>query len=310
METEKKINLAREIYRRVAAEGAMLYFMLIKLCLVDHMYQYSLESFTTFFFKAIDKTEAFDEEEARVLALREVIRMTIYQWVLRGLFVRHALIFRCQLTFRLMAKKIMTVEYTEKEMSYLINCPTRTDVMNPLKEWLPDLAWYGLQKLNEIEGFENFVQQLEKEAPNRFRDWYNELAPEGEKLPLEWKKLDQMPFQKLLVIRVLRPDRITTALDDFVRHNLPRGGEFVDCDSTASFQQILLSTYEDSTTTTPIYFILSPGANPVQAVEALARQQGSDPAKMLHQVALGQGQDVVAMAKLDIGHKDGHWVML
>lgn len=31
---------------------------------------------------------------------------------------------------------------------------------------------------------------------------------------------------------------------------------------------------------------------------------------MLHQVALGQGQDVIAMAKLDIGHKDGHWVML
>jgi dynein heavy chain len=66
----------------------------------------------------------------------------------------------------------------------------------------------------------------------------------------------------------------------------------------------------DSTTTTPIYFILSPGANPVQAVENLARQQGNDPSKMLHQVALGQGQDVVAMAKLDIGHKDGHWVML
>lgn len=88
----------------------------------------------------------------------------------------------------------MTVEYTDKEMNYLINCPTRTDIMNPLKEWLPDLAWFGLQKLNEIEGFENFVQQLEKEAPNRFRDWYNELAPEDEKLPLEWKKLDQMPF--------------------------------------------------------------------------------------------------------------------
>jgi dynein heavy chain len=310
VETEKKINFAREIYRRVAAEGAMLYFMLIKLCVVDHMYQYSLESFTTFFFKAIDKTETFEEEEPRVLALREVIRMTIYQWVLRGLFVRHALIFRCQLTFRLMSKKIMHVDYTEKEMSYLINCPTSTSTLNPLKEWLPDLAWFGLQKLNEIEGFENFVQQVEKEAPNRFKDWYNELAPEDEKLPLEWKKLDQMPFQKLLVIRVLRPDRITTALDNFVRHNLPKGGEFVDCDSTSSFAQILLSSYMDSTTTTPIYFILSPGANPVQAVETLARQQGNDPSKMLHQVALGQGQDVVAMAKLDIGHKDGHWVML
>jgi len=53
------------------------------------MYQYSLESFQTFFFKAIDKTEAFDDEEPRVLALRQMIRMTIYQWVSRGLFVRH-----------------------------------------------------------------------------------------------------------------------------------------------------------------------------------------------------------------------------
>jgi dynein heavy chain len=60
-------------------------------------------------------------------------------------------------------------------MSFLINCPIKTDVVNPLKEWLPDLAWFGLQKMNEIEVFENFVQQLEKEAPNRFKDWYNEL---------------------------------------------------------------------------------------------------------------------------------------
>lgn len=43
--TEANINESREIYRRVAAEGSMLYFLLIKLCVVDHMYQYSLESF-------------------------------------------------------------------------------------------------------------------------------------------------------------------------------------------------------------------------------------------------------------------------
>ena len=119
-----------------------------------------------------------------------------------------------------------------------------------------------------------------------------------------------MPFQKLLVVRVLRPDRIPSAIDNFVRKTLPRGDDFVDCDSTSSFQQVLLSSYMDSTTTTPIYFILSPGANPVREVEILARKQGNDPSKMMHSVALGQGQDVVAMNKLDIGHKEGHWVML
>jgi len=103
-DTEIKINSLREIYRKVAAEGAMLYFLLIQFCIVDHMYQYSLESFTTFFFKAIDKTEAFEDEEVRVLALREVIRFVIYQWVSRGLFEKHKQIFRCQLTFRLMQK--------------------------------------------------------------------------------------------------------------------------------------------------------------------------------------------------------------
>jgi len=106
-------------------------------------------------------------------------------------------------------------------MQFLLRCPIKTDVMNPLKEWLPDLAWYSIQKLIEIEGFELFAQNVEKEAPNRFKDWYNALQPESEKLPLDWKKLESMPFQKLLVIRCLRPDRITTALDNFIRKTLP-----------------------------------------------------------------------------------------
>ena len=107
----------------------------------------------------------------------------------------------------------------------------------------------------------------------------------------------------------MRPDRITTAVDNFIRKTLPKGDEYVDCDSTSNFDQILLSSYLDSTTQTPIYFILSPGANPVVAVESLATSQGVD-LKHVHKISLGQGQDVIALAKLEIGHKEGHWVML
>lgn len=210
-----------------------------------------------------------------------------------------------------MQKKIIQVEYSEKEMYFLLNCPIKTDQQNPLKEWLPDLAWFSMQKLIELEGFEQFSQNVVAEAPQRFKDWYNELQPEDEKLPLEWKKLEQQPFQKLLVVRVMRPDRMTTALENFVRKILPKGDQYVDCDSGNSFFQVLQSSYADSTTTTPIYFIISPGADPLKDVEALARKQGIDPNKQLHVVSLGQGQDVFAMSKLDNqGHKDGHWVML
>lgn len=101
-ETEKTINTMREVYRRVAAEGATLYFLLITLNIVNHMYQYSLESFQTFFFKAIENTDPNDSEELRVIDLRFTIRMTVYRWVQRGLKVAHKPIFLTMLTFRLL----------------------------------------------------------------------------------------------------------------------------------------------------------------------------------------------------------------
>lgn len=106
-ETEREINISREAYRSVSAEGAMLYFLLIQLWIIDHMYQYSLESFQNFFFKAIEKTEDTEEIEQRVVLLRQMIRITIYQWVSRGLFERHKQIFLSMLTFRLMQKEVL-----------------------------------------------------------------------------------------------------------------------------------------------------------------------------------------------------------
>ena len=94
------------------------------------------------------------------------------------------------LTFRMMQKGILSVNYTTQQMNFLINCPVTTAVPNPLKKWLPDKAWYSINKLIEIEGFESFAQNLSKDAPQRFQMWYNELDPEERALPLEWRSLE------------------------------------------------------------------------------------------------------------------------
>jgi len=70
------INEEREIYRPVAAEGSMLYFLVITLSVISHMYQYSLESFQNFFFKAMEETTVYDHE--RIDALIKQIRFVIY----------------------------------------------------------------------------------------------------------------------------------------------------------------------------------------------------------------------------------------
>lgn len=105
-------------------------------------------------------------------------------------------------------------------MDFLIKCPMKPGVENTL-DWLPNVSWDTIQALINLEEFRNFAHQLEKEAPNRFKDWYNELSPEEQKLPLDWKRLDSMPFKKLLVIRCLRPDRMTISLNNFIRAVLP-----------------------------------------------------------------------------------------
>ena len=98
--TEIKINDERENYRVLAEEGAMLFFLIISLVVVDHMYQYSLESFIIFFFKAIENTKTQDENRIQELVLN--IRQTIYQWISRGLFEKHKIIFLTMMTFRLL----------------------------------------------------------------------------------------------------------------------------------------------------------------------------------------------------------------
>ena len=53
-------------------------------------------------------------------------------------------------------------------------------------------------------------------------------------------------------------------------------------------------------TRTPIFFILSPGVNPLKDVEALGKKSGyTQMDKNFHNVSLGQGQEVVAEAAMN-----------
>jgi dynein heavy chain len=306
--TEIEINKAREVYRPVASEGAMLYFLLTQLSAINHMYQYSLDSFVLYFYKAIHDTEPSEETLKRVDLLRNCLRLTIYTWVSRGLFESDKLILQSQVTFQLMRRGILKDELVPAHFDFLIRGPKKLGEDNPL-DWLQPAAWNSVQALADLEEFTKFPTDLVDAAP-RFREWFNSIHPESEKLPLDWAALDKTPFLKLLVLRCLRPDRLTVALSQFVRYELPAGDHFVDCDATLNSFQVLEQVLSDSKPFTPIYFILSPGADVVADVDRLAAKQGLVKGTSYHNVSMGQGQDVVAMEKLELAHKQGHWVIL
>lgn len=73
----------------------------------------------------------------------------------------------------------------------------------------------------------------------------------------------------------------------------------------------LAKSFEESSPSTPVFFILSPGVDPVKEVEALGKLQGvSEDFGNFHNVSLGQGQEVIAEQKLDLAYAKGGWVML
>ena len=111
-------------------------------------------------------------------------------------------------------------------------------------------------------------------------------APEKDKFPQEWKKKDAL--QRLCMMRALRPDRMTYAVISFVEEKL--GPKFVENRSVE-----FAKSYQEAGPSTPIFFILSPGVNPLKDVEALGKKLGFTQAdKNFHNVSLGQGQEVVA----------------
>jgi dynein heavy chain len=66
-------------------------------------------------------------------------------------------------------------------------------------------------------------------------------------------------FEKLLLLRVLRPDKLTTAIQQFVVQEM--GQAYVE---PPPFD--LEKCYQDSTAMTPLIFVLSPGSDPMSVL--------------------------------------------
>jgi len=313
-QTERGINEAREVYRPVAREASLLYFLLLRLTAVDHMYQYSLEAFSRFFFKGMERAVPNDKDvSARVANLRAAVRWTVFVWVQRGLFDRHRLVFLTQLTLGLLrAGGLLDPEvsgFTEEGYSFLLRGPSRPGTTGSPVEWLSPTQWGMVLELSELPGFDSLARDLEDSAP-RFLEWFTHVTPETERLPLDWRQLDGQPFRKLLVLRCLRPDRLTVGLRHFVRDTLPNGSMFTECDSKLSSFQVLEQAFHDAGPTTPVYLVLSKGADVGADVERLAAKNGMVLGSTCHVISLGQGQDVVAREALENAHHQGHWVVL
>lgn len=117
------------------------------------------------------------------------------------------------------------------------------------------------------------------------KKWFDSDNPEHDDLlPCDYaSRLSE--FEKLMLVRCFRTDRIYLAVTQYVTRVM--GEQFVT-PPTISFESI----WDQSTPNSPIVFILSPGSDPTTDLLKLAERSefGVSKVKLL---AMGQGQEQV-----------------
>ncbi|PNJ55825.1 DNAH11 isoform 1 [Pongo abelii] len=296
-ENERKINEARECYRPVAARASLLYFVINDLQKINPLYQFSLKAFNVLFHRAIEQADKVEDMQGRISILMESITHAVFLYTSQALFEKDKLTFLSQMAFQILLRK---KEIDPLELDFLLRFTVEHIHLSPV-DFLTSQSWSAIKAIAIMEEFRGIDRDVEGSA-KQWRKWVESECPEKEKLPQEWKK--KSLIQKLIILRAMRPDRMTYALRNFVEEKL--GAKYVE-----RTRLDLVKAFEESNPATPIFFILSPGVDALKDLEILGKRLGFtiDSGKF-HNVSLGQGQETVAEVALEKASKGGHWVIL
>ena len=117
------------------------------------------------------------------------------------------------------------------------------------------------------------------------------------------EQIDIETYWKTIYLFVILSRGVAVARN-FVEEKL--GTKFVESRSLD-----FAKSFEESGPETAIFFILSPGVDPLQDVEKVGSKLGfSVDNGNFHNISLGQGQESVAECAIDVAAQNGHWVVL
>lgn len=295
--TKIEIETFRQKYQLVARHSSVLYYCIIDLPEIDPMYQFSLNWYINLYVWSIENANKSKDFDRRLKFLIDAITKNLYNSICRSLFEKDKLLFSFILATNIMLSKNLLNPSEYKFLLFHGEFNKSTEM--PESTWLTEKIWSEICQLQQLEIFANFENNF-IENLNDWQQYYDHPEPHTIAMPIEWENKLSM-FQKLLIIRAIRPDKLAATIKNFIE--LQMDAQFVQPP-----QFDISKSFEDSNCLTPLVFILSPDSDPMAALHTFAEKIGFD--KQFESISLGQGQGPIAQKIVADAQAAGTWVCL
>ncbi|KAJ1640034.1 dynein heavy chain and region D6 of dynein motor-domain-containing protein [Pavlovales sp. CCMP2436] len=295
--TELQVSLdrQRDVYRPVAVIGSAVFFALVDLRRLSHMYQFSLPGFLRLFKASLAAPVGGGGGGAqeRIKGLAVDLQQRTYQAVARSLIKEDRLTFALHL-----ARSLAPHEFAEADWSLF----TRKQA-GGMSGSFSVPGWVPADRKADVALLSTTLPQLVQEsglASNpEWAQWMGSPSPET--MPPRSMPSSVRRFQFLLLLQALRPERLGAALTSFACDllRLPNLGT-----APSSLQHVAA---EGNDPTQPILMITTAGVDPSAELEDLASRVMPGRFKPL---AMGGQQTGPALQLVREGAQRGDWVCL
>ncbi|KAI9995414.1 hypothetical protein PInf_012475 [Phytophthora infestans] len=293
--TELEIDSVRQGYKPVAYSSQVLFFCIDQLANIEPVYQYSLSWFINLFIASIQNSDRSPDLTQRLHNLDAHFTYSLYRNICRSLLEKDKLMFSFLLCISIKQGKH---EIESSEWYFLLTggVALSEPPPNPAKLWLSDKQWAEFSRLSALPAFQGIIEDF-VDNEDQWKAVYD--SPIGHTLPFPGVLGKVSEFRRLLGLRCIRPDLLVVGIQQFLVKEM--GEKFV---KPPQFDLVL--SYSDSSVSSPLVFILSPGSDPISSVLKFAdslRQRAET-------ISLGQGQGPIAERMIVRAREAGSWVVL
>jgi dynein heavy chain len=298
--TEKEIDEIRIGYKPIATHSSSLFFCIAELANIEPMYQYSLSWYISLFLGSIEGSGKSPELDIRLQNLRQHFTESLYANICRSLFEKDKLCFSFMLATSILKSNN---QLESQELRFLLTGGVgvaREAIPNPDSTWISEKSWGEICRASDLPALSGLSKGFQADIAT-WKNLYDSTEIDNFPIPEYWRtKFSEM--HKLIILRCLRPDKITFAVSSFIRKTI--GKQYVEPP-----QFNLAKSYSDSNAFAPLIFVLSPGADPMTGLLKFAEEKGMTKEK-LASISLGQGQGPIATKLIRNAMNAGSWVIL